>query len=176
MTTDLQTRTSAINWRIIGWGGAVALLALPFVAMQFTTEVNWTASDFVIMGVLIAMIGLGIEFVIRRSGNALYRLGGVVALLTAFLTIWVNMAVGMIGDDNPYNLVFLGVIVIGLGGSAIAGFRPAGTTRAMLVAAVAQAIASLVAINIDPRGAVLSALFALPWLVAAGLSWRSARA
>lgn len=28
-------------WRIVGWGTAAALLLLPLVAMQFTSEVNW---------------------------------------------------------------------------------------------------------------------------------------
>ena len=45
-------------WRLfrwVMWGGAALLLALPLVAMQFTSEVNWTASDFVVMG---AMLGI----------------------------------------------------------------------------------------------------------------------
>ena len=34
-------------WRIAAWGLAGLILLLPLVAMQFTDEVEWTASDFV---------------------------------------------------------------------------------------------------------------------------------
>ena len=174
MNAELQTRTSAINWRIIGWGGAVALLALPFVAMQFTNEVDWSPTDFIVMGILFAAVGLGIEFIVRQSGSTAYRLAGVVAALTAFLTIWVNLAVGMIGDDNPYNLVFLGVVFVALIGSILARFKAAGMAKAMLAVAVAQAVAGAGGWTADPRGAMFSVMFALPWLVAAAL-FRSAR-
>src|SRR4029079_19718614 len=36
-----------IPWRVIGWGAVTILLMLPLIAMQFTTEVNCTASDFI---------------------------------------------------------------------------------------------------------------------------------
>ena len=42
-------------------------------------------------------------------------------MIGAFLTIWVNLAVGMIGaEDNPYNLLFIGLLVaVALGGFAV---------------------------------------------------------
>lgn len=157
-------------WRIVGWGLAALLLALPAIAMRFTNEVVWTASDFIVMGVLIGGIGLGIEFLVRQSSSLAYRFGAVAALVTAFLTIWVNLAVGMIGDeDNPYNLLFGGVLLIALCGGIAARFRAAGMTLAMLVAAGAQAVTGIVGITSDPRGGALSACFALLWLIAAGL-------
>ena len=58
------------RWRVIGWGVAVGLLILPFIAMRFTGEVNWTASDFVFAAVLLGSVGLGMEFAVRRSSSA----------------------------------------------------------------------------------------------------------
>jgi hypothetical protein len=162
-------------WRIAGWGFAAALLALPAVAMQFTTEVDWDAPDFIVMGIVIGSVGLGMEFLIRRSSSPFYRAGAVVALLVTFLTIWVNLAVGMIGDDNPYNLLFAGVLGIALVGSTIARFTPAGMARTMLVTAIAQAAVAAGGLSTDARGAVLSMMFAGPWLLAAALFARSAR-
>ena len=52
-------------WRILriaGWGFAAILLLLPAIAMQFTSEVDWDARDFIVMGALIGMVGLGTEF------------------------------------------------------------------------------------------------------------------
>lgn len=163
-------------WRLAGWGLAATLLALPALAMRFTGEVDWTASDFVVMGALLALIGLGIEFLVRRSGSAAYRFGAVVAMLTAFLTIWSNLAVGMIGDeDNPYNLLFLGVLFVALLGGVFARFRAAGMAAAMAVAASAQAAASLGGVGTDPRGALLSLCFVGLWLLAAALFWTAGR-
>jgi len=43
-----------ITRRLIVWAVVVALILLiPLVAMQFTSEVNWTLSDFVFAGVLL---------------------------------------------------------------------------------------------------------------------------
>jgi len=159
--------------RFAGWGFAAILLALPAIAMQFTSEVDWSASDFIIMGALLGTIGLTTEFLVRQSGNTAYRIGAVVAMATSFLTVWVNLAVGMIGDENPYNLLFVGVLAIALAGSIASNFMAAGMARTMVAAAVAQAAVALGGMAADPRGAVFSILFALPWLLAAGLFRRA---
>jgi hypothetical protein len=163
-------------WRIAGWGLAALLLALPALAMRFTREVDWSLSDFVAMGVLLGTIGLGIEFLVRQSGSTAYRLGAVVAMLTALLTIRTNLAVGMIGDeDNPYNLAFFGILFLALIGAIVVRLRPAGMAAAMSVAAAAQAAVSLGGIGTDPRGAMFSLCFAGLWLLAAGLFWSAGR-
>ncbi len=153
--------------RIAGWCLVGLLLALPAVAMQFTSEVDWAASDFVVMGLLLGSVGLGTEFLVRRSGSNSYRIGAVVAMATAFLTIWVNLAVGMIGDDNPYNLLFGGVLLLALAGATIARFRPSGMALTMVATAIAQALVAAGGLSTDPLGGVLSMAFAVPWLLAA---------
>ncbi len=164
----------ASPWRIAGWGLATLLLLLPLVAMRYTDEVNWTASDFVFAGVLVGGFGLTFEFIVRRSGSLVYRLGAAAAVFAAFLTVWVNAAVGMIGD-GPYNLLFGGVLLIALIGAIIARFEPAGMARAMVAAAVAQGVLSAIGMSMDLRGGVLSMTFVVPWLLAAGLFRKAAR-
>jgi hypothetical protein len=159
--------------RLAGWGFAAVLLVLPAVAMQFTSEVDWTTSDFIVMGALLGTIGLTTEFLVRRSGNNSYRIGAVVAMATAFLTIWVNLAVGMIGEGNPYNLLFGGVLAIALAGSILSNFKSAGMAKSMFAAAAAQALAGAGGFATDPRGALFSMMFALPWILAAGLFRRA---
>jgi hypothetical protein len=41
------------------------LLLIPLVAMQFTNQVDWSTSDFLIMGILLLGTGLIIEGVFR---------------------------------------------------------------------------------------------------------------
>jgi hypothetical protein len=162
-------------WRVAGWSIPVLLLLLPAVAMRFTSEVNWTVSDFIFAALLFGIVGLAFELIVRTSDSLAFRFGAGLGVLSAFLTIWVNGAVGMIGsEDNSYNLVFGGVLLIALIGSVLARFRPAGMARAMAVAAVAQVAAGAFGLTVDPLGAVFSIGFGALWLLSAALFWNSA--
>lgn len=86
------------NKRLIGIVGAVALLLLiPLMAMQFTAEVNWTLSDFVVMGILLLTTGFMCEFVLRKVKNRDYRIGLIAAILVGLFLIWAELAVGIFG-------------------------------------------------------------------------------
>lgn len=142
-------------WRMAGWGLAACLLLAPAVAMRFTTEVNWTGSDFVFAACLFGAVGLGAEFLVRRSPSPAYRFGAVLALLASFVNVWVNGAVGMIGsEDNPYNLLFIAVIGVAALGAIAARFRALGMARAVLAAGTAHLLVAafgLTATGAGPR-------------------------
>ena len=86
---------------------------------------------------------------------------------------------GFLGDeDNPANLIFLGVIAVAILGSAIARFEARGMARAFVAAAAAQFLARVVgfAAGLGSRGwmrlyeVVLgTSLFVGIWLVSAWL-------
>lgn len=163
-------------WRSIGWGVAGLVLLLPLVAMQFTREVNWTFGDFLFAAMLVGLVGLTLELAVRTSRNPSYRGGVGAAIAASFLIVWANGAVGMIGnEDNPYNLLFLGVIAVGLIGSVLAKFRAAGMAFAMLTAAATQAAIGIGGMASDLRGGILSTLFAGLWLLSAALFRNAAR-
>lgn len=172
MTTKVENERAWNLFRAAAWTGAGVVMVLPAVAMRFTNEVNWTGSDFLFAGALIGGTGLLFEFALRLSGSSAYRLGAVLGLGTAFLTIWVNLAVGMVGDeDNPVNLLFVGVLAIALFGAILGRFEAGGMVRAASAAALAQALAAVVAVSLAPdvRGAIFSFLFAAPWALSAAL-------
>ena len=76
------------------------------------------------------------ELAARKTGNTAYRSGVGLALLAAFLLVWVNGAVGIIGsEDNDANVVYYGVLAVGLIGALIARFEPQGMSRAMIATA-----------------------------------------
>ena len=159
-----------IRWRLIGWGGAALLLAIPWL-----TNFPWTASDFIVMGVMFAITGVTIELAVRSSTDWAHRLGALVAILAGFLTVWVNLAVGMIGsDDNPYNLWFGGVLAIAIS-AALLSRSSATMAGMMVVTALAQAAVSVFGLSTDLRGGVLSLAFAGLWLLAAGMFWMASR-
>jgi hypothetical protein len=164
------------GWRIAMWGIAAGLLLLPAIAMRFTPDVNWSASDFVVMGAMLGTACIACEAAARVSGNGSYRLAAAIAVGMAFVTVWANLAVGMIGDEgNPLNLLFGGVLAIALVGAIMAGFEAPGMARTMVVTGIAQALAGAAGLPSDPRGAVFSMAFALPWLLSAWLFRKAAR-
>lgn len=71
------------------------LLLIPFVAMQFSDEVNWTAIDFVIAGLLLLGAGLMLDLVLRKIKNTKYQIIIIVAILMLLLLIWAELAVGI---------------------------------------------------------------------------------
>lgn len=123
-------------WRIIMWGTILILLILPALAMQVTSEVNWTASDFVFAAVLLGSVGLGVELTVRATGDWAYRGGMFIAIALAFLTVWANGAVGIIGnEDNPLNLLYIGLLFGG--GLAAAAVRVQARPMSWIMAAIA---------------------------------------
>lgn len=74
------------------------ILLVPLVAMQFTREVSWTASDFVIMGVLLFGTGLLLQFAANKIRSIKSRLLAIGAIGLGFLFVWAELAVGIVGS------------------------------------------------------------------------------
>jgi hypothetical protein len=166
------------------WGAAALILLLPLAAMRITGEMRWDAADFVVLGLMLGLACGGYELAARASESRAYRAGAGVALAGAFLLVWVNLAVGIIGhEDNPANLMFGGVLGVAILGTALARLRPAGMARALAATAVAQVSVGAVVLGAG-LGAdapsfpgaivVLTGFFAAVWLFSARL-FRKAR-
>ncbi|NNF57188.1 MAG: hypothetical protein HKN04_03015 [Rhodothermaceae bacterium] len=131
-------------WSIAAWAAAALVLLIPLIAMQFTDEVTWSVADFVIAGILLLAVGIPLELVVRKTGNAAYRWAVGLALATAFLLVWLNGAVGILGaENNDANMLYGGVLAIGVVGALVARFRPPGMARALAATALAQAALAL---------------------------------
>lgn len=77
--------------------GVPLLLLIPLIAMQFSPEVNWTLSDFVVMGTLLLGAGLLVELVLRKASQRRHRILLVITIAILFLLIWAELAVGVFG-------------------------------------------------------------------------------
>jgi predicted membrane channel-forming protein YqfA (hemolysin III family) len=79
------------------------VLLIPFVAMQFTNEVNWSVMDFVMAGILLFGTSLVIELVIRKVKSNKHRIliSGIILLLLFLL--WAELAVGIFGSPIAGN-------------------------------------------------------------------------
>lgn len=157
------------------------ILLVPLVAMLFTDSFNWGLLDFIITGALLFIAGLTYELITKRAGNMVYRAAFAVAIATAAFLFFSNLAVGVIGsEDEPANMMYLGVIAVAVIGTILARFRPEGMARAMFVTALAQAstIAIVLFLGIhQTAGSTVLEIFAvngffmMGWIVA-GLLFR----
>lgn len=141
------------------WAVIVALILLiPLVLTLLGSGVDgegwhWTFFDFVFMGTLLFGSSLTYELVARKMSNGAYRAAVGLAVVTAVLLVWINAAVGIIGDgdlDSP-NGMYFGVLAVGFIGALTVRFRPHGMSRALFATAFAQALVPVIALIIsDP--------------------------
>jgi hypothetical protein len=84
------------------------------------------------------------------QSNTAYRCAVGLALTAAFLIVWLNAAAGLIGieDDDPANLLYVGVLAIGFIGAIIARLHPRGLARALFATALAQALVGAIALKL----------------------------
>jgi hypothetical protein len=125
----------------------VALTTAFILLIPLLAAWPWSLADFVIAGVLIFGTGLTYVLVARKAGNIAYRSAVGVALAAAFLLVWINLAVGIIGDSgDPANSMYIGVLAFGIGGSIVARFRPHEMARVLFATALAQASVAVIAL------------------------------
>ena len=80
-----------------------------------------------------------------RDRKYLYAVG--VALAAASILAWLSLGVGIIGrDGDPANLMYFGVLAVGIIGAIVARFRPHGMARALFTMALAQALVAVIAL------------------------------
>lgn len=157
--------------------GAALMLLAPALAMLATDAMIWGPGDFVIHGaMLFGAVGI-LELAARFSGSGAYLAAVGLAVGTAFLLVWANLAVGIIGpEDNPANRMFAGVLAVGVVGAMIARFRPRGMAGVLVAMAGAQALVAVAAL-LAGFGAIPVVTLVLMglWLASALLFLKAAR-
>ncbi len=105
--------------------------------IKFLPLVALAAAFIVVFMVLIA----------RKPDNTSYKSAVGLALAAAFLLFWVNGAVGIIGAArNDANLMYGGVLAVGIIGAIIARFQQHGMARALFATTLAQALVAVIAL------------------------------
>jgi hypothetical protein len=112
---------------------------------------NWGLFDFVFAGALLFGTGFTYELVAGKGGTIAYRAAVGVACAAGLVLLWINAAVGIIGD-GPVNVMYLGVLAVGFIGASIARFQPRGMSRALFATALAQMLVPIIALAIWKAG------------------------
>lgn len=127
-----------------------AIVMIPAAAMFFRAEGwAWSPADFIIAWAILATAITAYKLVASQAPNFPYRVGFGLAVATGVILIWINGAVGLIGsEDNPANLMYGGVLLIGLAGAVLARLRARGMAWALLATAATQFLVPIVALII----------------------------
>lgn len=136
---------------------------------------NWGLLDILTFAAMLIVVAIIVILAWRRTRSRAYRLAAVVAAIGGFLLLWVNGAVGIIGDEgNQANLMFFGVLVVAVTGSVISRFRARGMAITLYATASAQVLVAVIAVMMRsgtsgpswPRDVlILTAIFSAFWLV-----------
>jgi hypothetical protein len=82
-----------------------------------------------------------------KKHKTAYRSAVTVALAAALILVWLMGAVGIIGvEGDRADLMYFGVLAVGIIGAIIARFQPHGMARALFATALAQALVAVIAL------------------------------
>ncbi|HTE26838.1 hypothetical protein [Flavitalea sp.] len=166
---------------ITKWIGIILLI---FMVLLLLAIWHWKPGAIVMtLILLIGAAGLLYGMVTKNMmSNKTYQIAVVVAIAAVLLLAWMNAAVGGILGDNPANMMYFGVLLIGLTGAIIAHLEPLGMSRALLATGFAivlvPAIALIIGTPAFANGVLavfgLHAFFALLFIGSALLFQRAA--
>lgn len=175
--SDFLMQNKVFLWLAIGTG---LLLLIPLIGALVTDSWQWGFFDFVFMGGLIFGTGLTFVLVARQMNNLFYRLAVGMTGVTGFLILWINAAVGIIGDDEPANLMYLGVLAVAFLGAILSRFKASGMANALFATAFAHFVVAVIAFIFFPTASpgqwgvlAINAVFIVLW-VGSGLLFRNA--
>jgi hypothetical protein len=107
------------------------------------------------MGGALTFIAVAYEFITRKSKHRLFRIACTIGLAGVLLLFWVNAAVGIIGSENQdVNLLFAGVLLIGLIGAVFSGLKPLGMRNTLYAMAAAQMLVPVIGLIIWPASEI----------------------
>jgi D-alanyl-D-alanine carboxypeptidase len=167
----------------IGIGTGTVLLIPLFLTLLAIW--HWRPGALVLAFVLVlGAAGLTYELVVaKKMINKAYRFAVAMALAAVLLLVWMNVAVGGILGDDPANMMYFGVLLVGLVGAIIARLEPEGMSRVLLATALAMALVPAIALMIGtpafangvPAVFALHACYAMVFVGSALLFRRAAR-
>lgn len=160
----------------------LALLLLPLTGQLTVEGWHWKWNDFVMAWAVFTFATWFFRFLVTRPWTNLpYKVGVGLAIMTGFLITWCDLAVQIIGEDNPGNVLYLLTVLGGFIGVCLARCRPAGLAIVAFAMAAALLLIPVVAVlnwpadfspgypKVQLLSTVLAALFA-----ASGLLFRRA--
>jgi hypothetical protein len=113
---------------------------------------HWTLGDFIFMYVLVAGAATLFELARRKAaGNSTYTWAAGLAFAGLFLLVWINGAVGIIGDSD-INMLYAAVPLTLVLGTIISRLKASGMSVTLFATALVQALIPVIAYAIHTPG------------------------
>lgn len=93
MSTFILSSSTQLSLKHVA-AATLGLLLIPFIAGLFSTQVNWSVSDFIIMGGLLCITGSALLVTFRYMKRPARFIAASLVLL-GFLYSWLELAVGV---------------------------------------------------------------------------------
>lgn len=164
---------------------ALCILILPLIGELTVPDWNWGVGGFLVMGTLLYVTFLMIELIAKHSPNTFYKAAVGIAVLTTFAIIYVNLAVGIIGEGNNTSACYFLTVPVGFLGLALSRLKPKGLSwTAFAMAAVVLLVPTIALLLNDPyiqeepgplKVFVLSGCLAVAYAVAGALFRKAAK-
>ena len=84
------------------------ILLIPLFGNYFIEGWNWGMEDFIFAAAMLFAAGLGFELARTMIKNTLHRAIVILGIIMIFLFIWVELAIGIIGDETKYKTISRG--------------------------------------------------------------------
>ena len=128
----------------------VGFLLIPLWGTFYVDDWNWGWRGFMVVGAFVFGAALAYELAVKGASNSSYRFAMGLAVATTLVLSWMNFVLAV--DVNLGNFMYLGVVVVGLLGAAIARLRPRGMTLALATMSIAQLLVPLIAMVLRKTG------------------------
>lgn len=176
--TDAPSLLANFPWRSLIWGGGALLYAIPVAAgLLELAGFDWGSEDYIAAAMMIVGSALVMEIGLRASRHSAYRFAFAIGLATTFFTVWSNLAVGIIGnEDNLLNLIYFAALLAAAVGAVAVRFRARGLSYVTSALAVAQLIIAVIAQFDGYFIWIHAAAFAVLWSASAMLFKKAVQA
>ncbi len=81
------------------------ILLIPLFGNYFVEGWNWTLGDFIFAAVMLFTAGLGFELAHKMIKSTVHRVIVILGIIMIFLFVWVELAVGIIGDETELKTI-----------------------------------------------------------------------
>jgi hypothetical protein len=99
------------------------------------------------------------------TNKTAYRIAAIIALGTALLLVWGVSAMGVIGaEGDPFDLLYIAVLAVGLIGAVLVRFRPEGMVLVLVAMAATQALIALIGLAVGKQDVPVSSVAEILYL------------
>ncbi|MGV6829947.1 MAG: hypothetical protein ACWA5P_00105 [bacterium] len=82
---------------------SLLLLVIPLIANYLSSSFNWTTSDFLIAGIILISLSIGIEVILRFIKKKEHKPLLIFLLIAVFVLLFMELAVGIFGTPLAGN-------------------------------------------------------------------------